>query len=355
MRHLMLFEKFSASIITKTISFLKEKKIDPTTFIDSVKTLLHLDVDIDKLEYTDKIVHSGDVKLKSAYLKGFLLSEGHLKDKNPCLHVYYPKEQCIKRLHKSLDELDITNTYDNIVKTIISFDDRPLNKRFETKGLTARKKELIDFCSIFKASLPNYVFQLDHESKCSLIAGIFDGGGTVTNSNKSYGYQLTNTSEQYLIDVLTLLKSIGVYGKISLNKESGLKEMPGGVYFCKRAWRLTISQKYSIILSKQVKFERLIDFSGRRVKYNIKFKYNKVVRIEKCVNVTDVYCCTLPSTHKILTATGIITGQCGEQPMGADSNCLLGAFVLPMYIFENQFDYKTFENTNDNGFSRIKR
>lgn len=59
-----------------------------------------------------------------------------------------------------------------------------------------------------------------------------------------------------------------------------------------------------------------------------------------------VYCCTINTTHKLLTSTGVFTGNCGEQPLGPYNNCLLGALVLSQYV-ENPWSENAQFNTTE--------
>jgi len=75
-----------------------------------------------------------------------------------------------------------------------------------------------------------------------------------------------------------------------------------------------------------------------------------IIRSIECLpGEHTVYCCTIPTTHKIALATGIITGQCGEQPLGYWNNCLLAALVLHKFVINPwtdsaRFDWVGFED-----------
>ena len=242
----------------------------------------------------------------------------------------------------SLDEIKPFKNYNNVTSQDIIVK-RQTDKRYSISGITARDDgEIYNWSSIYKKRLPIHSFQWDHKTKCDFIAGLFDADGTALDNKNEYAYQITSIHEDFLKDFLCLLKSIGVYGNITLSHKGGYRDMPGGNYYCKPCWRLTIPQRYSIKLSKQVKFERLKDFSERYCSYRISHKYNKIVDIRTLDGRHNVYCCTLSSTNRILTATGIITGQCGEQMLSYWNNCLLGSFALPKYFKHDDFMWDEF-------------
>ena len=67
--------------------------------------------------------------------------------------------------------------------------------------------------------------------------------------------------------------------------------------------------------------------------------------VEKLPGLHNVYCCTIPSTNKILTETGIITGNCGEQGLLSRNCCALASINLAKFISTKtkEFDYSKFE------------
>jgi len=294
----------------------------------------------DKLLHKD-IQYNGSIKEDAAYLKGFMCAEGHVHKESQSSHllIYKPKEKCIDRIKNSLNELPILSYNTN---TITEINAVKVSKRscFNLTGIAARDNgDLLNWCSVNKEKLPNEVFQWDYESKCNFLAGLFDGDGNVKNGKNGFGYQLNSINKNFLIDILNLLKSIGVYGKISLMKKACTKKMPGGVYDCKDCWRLTISQKYSIVLAKQIKFERLKDFSDKEIKINRNLYYNKIADIQEVNGLHDVYCCTVDTTHKLLISLNIIAGNCGEQSLLPYGACNLAHINLNNCIVNNKFDF----------------
>jgi ribonucleoside-diphosphate reductase alpha chain len=202
--------------------------------------------------------------------------------------------------------------------------------------LTVRR-ELIPWSNEYKTKLPKEIFQWDLKSKCEFIAGIFDSDGSIMDNEHGFGYQIWANSKNMLLDLQLLLKTIGVQSKLSLGKKACKKDFNDGYgeYECKESYRLTIAQRYSIELSKVVKFTRLKDFSDREVRYFIKNRFNKITSIEQDGIDEKVYCCTVHTTHKIVLSLGILTGQCGEVPLPANGVCCLGSLVLPKFITGN--------------------
>lgn len=298
----------------------------------------------DRLQYNATQLYNGDITEKSAYFKGFLAGDGTTTINGlTLLYLYNSKEICIEKLKSSLDESPIIKNNTNTITDINVV--RQTKKRYSFSGITARDNgEFFRWASDYKHKIPSKAFSWDYKSKCEFIAGLFDADGSDLDNKNGYGYQITSIHKHFLIDLLSLLKSIGVYGRISLSRKGGYRDLPGGSYYCNPTYRLTVPQRYSIELSKQVKFERLKNFSDRSCSYSISYKYNKIVDIKMLSGKHDVYCCTLPTTNKILTSLGIITGQCGEQGLAPYNNCLLGAFVLTKYVDNGAFNWSKYSS-----------
>lgn len=303
----------------------------------------------DRLEHKN-VPCDSPVQANGAYLKGFLLAEGHLANGRPSLTIYEPKYDCFEALISSTSEIEPGESYNGMTNLGIGFIPTAGRKSYTMQGLTARKsEELVLWCSEYKKRLPQEVFQWDRESKCKFLAGLFDGDGTVMDNSNGYGYQLSSIYYEFLVDTLRLMKSVSVYGKISLMKKAMWKNIKGKDYYCQDCWRITVPQSYSIEMAKQIPFSRLKSLASKVCTYGISFRYGTVLGIEPLDGTHTVYCCTVPTTHKVQTADGIITGQCGEQPLGYWNNCLLAALVLHKFVHDPwtddaRFDWDAFDS-----------
>jgi len=309
----------------------------------------------DKLEYNiENQVSHGSISEPGAYLKGFMLSEGSMVcDSRPSLYVYSPKYSCIPRLVESILELPIVEVNTNVIEEVGYTGDLDTDAKVRITGMSCRgKEELKLWGSDFKKKIPVRIFSWDLPSKLDFIAGVLDGDGSALDGVNGFAYQIQSINKEFLVDFLRLLSTIGVYGKIDLSHPKKVKIIKGKEYICQDCYRITISQKYSILLSKQVRFSRLISLSHKQCMYRLGFKYNKVVSIERVSKGNTVYCCTIPSTHKLLINSGIVIGQCGELPLPSKyGQCNLGSINLTKFIsnpFDKQkvsFDFEDFRRT----------
>ena len=97
-----------------------------------------------------------------------------------------------------------------------------------------------------------------------------DADGTASETTNGFMYQITSVNPKMLDMIQKLLISIGVKSTLRLIKESGesdFGEDRGGVYNTQPVYRITISQKASILLAEQVSFSRLVSFSNKTTSY----------------------------------------------------------------------------------------
>ena len=82
-----------------------------------------------------------------------------------------------------------------------------------------------------------------------------------------------------------------------------------------------------MLLSNDVKFERLKSFADREVAYSVKNKQNVVSSINFAYNAPEVYCCTVDKTHSFTLGSLILVAQCGEISL-RDNLCNLSEIHL---------------------------
>ena len=272
------------------------------------------------------IEYEGDIVERGAYLKGFLLGDGALKRDYAELWLYEPKYMCQERLTESLADIPSGSVNTNAVE-VCEFKYAKQNCRRMT-GLTPKKDELSDWVSTYREGLPQRAFAWTLRSRLDFIAGLMDSDGTVLDTTNGYGYQISLTNERVLLDLQILLKSVGVRSKVTLMRGAGHDHWGDH----KPVWRLSIAQAAAIYLSSQIKFERLCSFADKQSIYNVKSRSGIVTAVESDGVDSVVYCCTVPTTHSVSLAIGLVTGQCSEQPLPPYGACLLGSVNLPAYL-----------------------
>lgn len=305
----------------------------------------------DKLLTTNSPTSHGNISVNGAYLKGFLVGDGTSTSDRPLLRLYTPKYVCENRLIESAKEIKYNiNDFENNIKVLIKEDPAFIDissgrqERKSMQGLSIRKEELFPWSNEYKSYLPKEVFQWDYNSKLEFIAGVLDADGTASDTKNGFLYQIVSIHKKWLLDFQNLLKTIGVYGHLSLGKPAHKKDFGDGYgeYDCKETWRLTISQKNSIKLSKQVKFSRLTSFEHKTTTYNLSSRFNKIVSIEPAGIEEEVFCLVTEDPDKIALTNGIIIGRCGEVPLyNREACCLSEVFPARCDNAESVFELTT--------------
>ncbi len=274
-----------------------------------------------------------------AYAKGFFLGDGsEARRGRPWLAIYENsgKEICKERIISSLKELEPGPTNTNSITELgwREGDYTGRQHRDTLSGLAPLKNHLLPWLRCRTEGLPTEVFSWSLKSKAEFLAGLFDADGTILDSDHAYGYQLSASGYQLLLDIQMLLKTFGVRSRVKLNnKKPGWKRFPEGVErWCQGSHRLTISQEGAIVISTTVKFTRLKDFSNREIVYNVKPRMGKIISIRDAEIADEVFCCTISTTHQLQIGVGILSGQCGEQPLPPHGACDLGAINLAVMV-----------------------
>jgi hypothetical protein len=266
------------------------------------KKLFELEIG-DELLSHDHQIH-GQLHEPGAYLKGFLLGDGTSTSDRPLLHLYDSKYACAEKLINSCKEIPVETVSTNAV--VEPGFKEPVGNKSLMQGLSVRKLDLLPWVTTQRESLSHSVLNWSYESKIEFLAGFFDADGTACDTKNGFTYQVTSIHKETLSVIQLLLQSIGVYSTLRLRKDNSringtfnFGENTGGVCQVKPAYRLTIGQADSVILAKQIKFIRLLDFSCKTVSRNFRARKFKVRSITFNSIQKEVYCCTVPTNNQV--------------------------------------------------------
>ena len=165
----------------------------------------------------------------------------------------------------------------------------------------------------------NYVPIKEYNTQVALnwLAGIIDSDGTLNDSGGSIA--ITSIDKDFLLDIKTLLLTLGVSSTIGINKERQIKKIKESNYECKTCFRLVISA---------FNVKKLIDLGLilHRVPMiaNPSRTSSRYITIDSitATKMSDTYCLTDNKNHSCVF-NHVMTGQCGEIPLSSYDACRL--------------------------------
>ena len=226
--------------------------------------------------------------------------------------------------------------------------------------MLARVFERYGFGPATKLAVPEVVWQGSEACVRGYLQGLFQTDGTVNvggpNSNKSCSVRLSSVNRRLLQDVQVLLSNFGVFSTIHLRRKAAIRPMPDGRggsrhYVCQAQYELLIDGESRETFMRDVSFplpakrEKYEAWAGDRVQRKTQ-RFTARVRAVEFAGVEPVYDTTQPDGNTVIF-NGLVTGQCGEQPLPPYGCCCLGSinltnFVRDPFTSDARFDYAAF-------------
>ncbi|MDN5332571.1 MAG: ribonucleoside-diphosphate reductase alpha chain [Tepidanaerobacteraceae bacterium] len=216
-----------------------------------------------------------------------------------------------------------------------------------------RKLFKINISESKKKKLPPELLSIDTESMKALLRGIFSSDGTVYDANGSITIALSSSSLELLKQVQILLLSLGIPSVLTKEKDEEYKAIKGREYESNATFRIIISgerarlffEKIGFIGEKKQKFLSLIKDKDCYSTIE-KYEYQKIVGIEPD-GEEEVFDITAPPEYTWIT-NGILSLDCGEQPLLPFESCNLGSINLCKFV-------KTGSTGNEIDFEGLKQ
>ena len=227
--------------------------------------------------------------------------------------------------------------------------------------ILARVLEFYGFNKESKLKVPEVIWQGTEACVKGYLSALFQADGTVNISGKrkSCSIRLASSHPALLKDVQGLLTNFAVFCRIRKRREAQFKALPDGKgghkeYACKANYELIIDGQSREQFMQEIGFlgeEKNQKYQGWVVDKQLLQKRNFLSEISEIEYVAEeAVFDTTQADHNTVIFNGIVTGQCGEQPLPPYGSCLLGSINLTRFVekpFTQQarFDWETYCKT----------
>ncbi len=220
--------------------------------------------------------------------------------------------------------------------------------------LLARVLEHYGFNTKTKTRVPEVVWRGSEACVKGYLHALFQCDGTVQRDDK-HAYctiRLASSEPALLKDVQMLLANFGIFCRILKRRAAGTRRLPDGkggrrLYACKADYELLIGSASRDRFMDEIGFlaeEKNCKYAEWRAQRNSArrdaFK-SEVVSIEFAGRET-VFDTTQPDKNNLIF-NGIVTGNCGEQPLPEYGSCLLGSVNLTQFVRAPFTDHARFD------------
>jgi ribonucleoside-diphosphate reductase alpha chain len=220
--------------------------------------------------------------------------------------------------------------------------------------ILARLLEHYGFTRDTKLKVPEVVWRGSEACVKGYLRGLFQADGTVnvSSNSQSCSIRLASSKVGLLKDVQTLLSNLGVFSRIHQRREAGRRLLPDGKggmreYDCQADHELIIEGQSRERFMQEVGF--LLDYKNEKYQAWVDGKalhksqsFMATIDTIEYIGREAVFDTTQVDQNTVIF-NGLVTGQCGEQPLPPEGACLLGSVNLTRFVIDPFGDSPRFD------------
>ncbi len=225
--------------------------------------------------------------------------------------------------------------------------------------ILARVLAQYGFTAKCKTQVPEIVWRGNEECVKGYLRGLFQADGTINisgNDGTSCSVRLASSQPSLLKDVQMLLANFGIFARVLKRREAGNRLLPDGKggkkeYACSADYELIVdgeSREYFMAYIGFLTEEKSRKYAHWAQEKALRKSQRFTSRIAeiKYVGREAVFDTTQADRNTVIF-NGLVTGQCGEQPLPPYGSCLLGSvnltkFVVDPFTEDARFDWETY-------------
>jgi ribonucleoside-diphosphate reductase alpha chain len=215
-------------------------------------------------------------------------------------------------------------------------------------------KDMFGISPDLKTCVPEIVWRGNEECVRGYLRGLFQSDGTVQRDDK-HAYctvRLASSQPSLLKDVQALLANFGILCRVMKRRAAGERMLPDGkggkrAYSCQADYELIIGSESRDLFMQEIGFlteaknQKYTQWRAQRRACDRQSFTSQITSVEH-VGREAVFD-TTQNDHNSLIFNGIVTGNCGEQPLPPYGSCLLGSVNLTRFVRHPFTDYAEFD------------